>query len=354
MKYIPIVKQLPAENLSAYKIIQSKVIDHAEVVINFFDYCNMQCVFCPQDHTDRVGTSKQEILSKAEIVLDYIRSNSSTNTFLLHLMGGELFQDDLIDGRILEYFSEFIDTVESKKRLDATVDYNFITNLIFDRTDAVLDFVRKHNLELAISYDSAGRFNKSQLERFKQNVEIFKPYIRIVSCVMTQENINRVTEGDGYFDYLYSNFDCHWDHLLIADTYKHLDQQLPSESQLRDFYIHLVDNYPNTVNVQQFLNKKDSQKMSCTRGNSLTIFSDNSMPHGCSGSAVVKNSTTEFTGDSKIVHNFIDSNMCLSCKYYSRCNLTCFIHNDYKNLVRDASGCPYQQVFEYAEGKNSK
>jgi hypothetical protein len=157
-------------------------------------------------------------------------------------------------------------------------------------------------------------------------------------------------KGDSYFEYLYSFFPCHWDHLLVADDYSEiLDNQMPTERQIKEFYIHLVDNYPRVLNVEQFLTRGTVQKMSCTRGNSLTIFSDNSIPPGCSGSIITKNSNAGFTGDSKIVHNFIDSNECLSCEYYSRCNLTCFINNDYKNLVKDPSGCPYKGVFEYVE-----
>jgi hypothetical protein len=348
MKYIPIVAvNSIKEEISAYDIIKSKIIDHSEIVINFFDYCNMNCVFCPQDHSDKQGTSLTEILSKTDIVLDYVRKNTSTNLFLLHLMGGELFQDDLIDGGILEHFGEFIRVLESKKPDNVTFEYNFITNLALTRTDKLLDFVIKHEIELAVSYDPTGRFNQKQLELFKKNIEIFKPYIRMVSCVMTKPSIDKIIFGDQYFDYLYENFDCHWDHLLVSNS--KMDYLLPSEQDIKNFYIHLVDHYPRVINVEQFLNKTQQQKMGCTRGNSLTVFSDNSIPNGCSGSAVVKDTITEYTEDSGIVGRFIEQNMCLSCEYYSRCNLTCFMNNEYKNLVRDPQGCPYQSVFKYAE-----
>ena len=40
MKYIPIVAvNSSKEKVSAYDIIKSKIIDHSEIVINFFDYC---------------------------------------------------------------------------------------------------------------------------------------------------------------------------------------------------------------------------------------------------------------------------------------------------------------------------
>lgn len=347
MKVIPI--KHVQEELSAYKIIESKVIDHSEVVVNFFDYCNMSCSFCTQDHNDKQGTSREEILSKTEIILDYIEQNTKTKVFFLHLMGGELFQDDLIENNILDHFSEFIEIIDSKKKPDIEIHYNFITNLVFSKTNEVLDFIKKHNLEIAISYDPTGRFNKEQFKKFKENIEIFKPYIKLFSCVMTIKSIEKVMKGDVYFDYLYNLFDCHWDHLLVAD--ENIAVMLPTEQQLVDFYIHLVNDYPKVINVRQFLEKNKTQKMSCTRGNSLTIFSDNSIPTGCSGSVVLKDAKTLANHTSQIVHNFLNENMCLTCEYFSRCNFTCFVHNDYKNLVKDATGCPYKVVFDYVENK---
>ena len=52
----------------------------------------------------------------------------------------------------------------------------------------------KHDLKFSISYGSHGRFNKEQLELFKKNVDIQKR-IRMVSCVMTKQNMNGVVKG---------------------------------------------------------------------------------------------------------------------------------------------------------------
>ena len=345
MKVIPI--SVAKEDVTAYKIIANKIIEHAEIVVNFFDYCNMRCSFCPQNHEDKQGITREEILSKTEHILEWVEKNENTNVFLLHLMGGELFQDDLIDNGILEHFSEFINILESKKRVGTTLQYNFITNLVFERTNEVINFLNKEDLKIAISYDSTGRFNREQFQVFKHNVELFKPYIRLFSCVLTRKSMEKVMQGDVYYDYLYNLFDCHWDHLLVGDD--NIDLMLPTEQEITDFYIHLVKYYPKVLNVEQFLHKNKTQKMSCTRGNSLTIFSDNSIPIGCSGSVVLKNPKTVNNWSSEIVNNFLDEKMCLTCEYFSRCNLTCFINNDHKNLVKNPEGCPYKLVFDYVE-----
>jgi sulfatase maturation enzyme AslB (radical SAM superfamily) len=334
---------------STYHLIKNKVIDHSEVVVNFFDYCNMKCSFCTQEHDSKEGMTKEAILSKVPEILNYINNNPSEE-FLLHLMGGELFQDELIDSGFLDYYSEFVEQLEQGKREGVFIDYNFISNLIFTRRDEVKQFLDKHQLKLAISYDPVARFSKDQLVKFKENVEIFEPYIRMFSSVMTKQNMRAIIDGDDYFSYLYSKFECHWDYLLVGDV--RLDKMMPKESEVYEFYTYLIDNYPNCINIKQFTDKNaKANKMGCTRGNSFTIFADNSVPVGCSGSVVLKNNKTEDNWSTKIIDNFLQDNECLTCEYYQRCNLTCFVHNDYSDLVKDVHGCVYKKVFEYAERK---
>jgi sulfatase maturation enzyme AslB (radical SAM superfamily) len=344
------IKFLKKDDYSTYDLIRSKVVDYSEIVVNFFDYCNMKCSFCPQDHSSIEGMTREEILSKVPFIINYIQ-NTESNEILLHLMGGELFQDELIDRGFLQYYTEFIHLLESQKPKNKKLTYNFITNLVFTRIVEVKSFCNKHDLKIAISYDPVARFTKKQLLQFKANVEVFKSYIRIVSCVMTKQNMSAIIRGDEYFTYLYNNFDCHWDHLLVGDSL--LDIMMPKQSEVYEFYRHLVDNYPKTLNMLQFVEKTiKTNKMGCTRGNSFTILSDNSIPKGCSGSVILKDATTEDIGSTKIIDNFIQQNDCLSCEYYSRCNLTCFVNNDYKKIVKDIEGCVYKKVFEYADAKS--
>jgi sulfatase maturation enzyme AslB (radical SAM superfamily) len=204
------IKFFKKDDTSTYKLIKDKVINHSEIVVNFFDYCNMRCAFCSQDHESKEGMSRLEILEKIPYILNYINTNNS-NLFLLHLMGGELFQDELIDNNFLEYFSEFIETLEKQKPTGVELNYNFITNLVFTRTDKVIEFLNKHNLKIAISYDPVARFTPKQLVQFKTNVDIFKPYIRMVSSVMTKQNMNAIISEDNYFKYLYDNFTIHFE-----------------------------------------------------------------------------------------------------------------------------------------------
>lgn len=340
------------EDEPTYEMIKSKIIDHAEIVVNFFDHCNMRCVFCPQDHESKVGATREDILAKVPIIVNYLRLNSKTDNFLLHVMGGELFQDEFIDEGFLGYYSEFIEQLEAQKPPHAILNFNFITNLIFTRRKEMMDFINKHSLDLAISYDPSGRFNARQFELFKENIELFKDRIRMVSLGMTNVNIDKlVNHKDPYFDYLYDLYDMYFDHLLVGDEKS--ASLMPTEKEMYQLYCLLLDKYPKVMNVQQFQDKSTKKnKMSCTRGNSLTVFADNSVPMGCSGSVVLKNNKTEDNWSTKIIDNFLTENMCLTCEYYQRCNLTCFVHNDYGKMVKDIEGCVYKRVFEYADSSN--
>jgi organic radical activating enzyme len=337
------------EDNNFYQILKSKSPDYSEIIVNLFDHCNLRCVFCPQDHEDRTGTSKKEILSKIGPVLEYIKSSSS-NEFHIHMMGGELFQDEFINQGFLDIYAEFMETLEQLVPTNKVLVFNYITNLVFDETNKVLEFITAKKLKIAISYDPVGRFNKAQFEIFKKNIEIFKSHIRMVSCTMTKNSMKRIIDGDEYFDYLYNNFDCDWDYLLPGDD--KLKIMMPSEADLFEFLKLLINKYPECINISSFI-EKGQNKIPCTRGKSFTIFSDNSIPRGCSGSVIMKNSKTEDLGTSEIVEKFLSKYNCLECEYYSRCSFTCFVSHDYKDMIHDMDECVYKATFRYADTKNS-
>jgi len=338
-----------------YAVIQSKIPKHAEIIVNMFDHCNMKCVFCPQDHDDTTGMSRDEIMSKISPIIHYIETNPSPE-FHLHIMGGELFQDHLIQQGFLDYYAEFMYEIERKAPPTKTIRFYIITNLVFKETSPVINFCKKHNIKIAISYDPVGRFNSSQLDVFKRNVELFKPLIRVISLTITKRSIGRIIEGDDYFDYLYDNFPCDWDHLLVGSD--NLKPMMPAESDLLAFYKVLIDRYPECINISTFTeehnDKSTHHTMPCTRGNSFTIFSDNSTPKGCSGAVILKHNETKDLGGVDIIHNFMDSRDCFHCEFYKRCTFSCFVHNDYKEMVRDVDGCVFKEAFKYADAKKEK
>lgn len=338
--------------MTIYNVINQKIVDHSEVIVLFFDYCNLQCVFCPQDHNLREGVSREEILSKVPLVADYINRNNKTKYFKVHIMGGEVFQDDLIKQGFLEIYQEFIDELRFSVSLDKTLYFNFVTNLVFTRLDEVKQFLDDNQLKVSISYDSAGRFNPDQKKIFIANIVDMEEYIDMCSLVMTKQNIKAVMQGDPVFDSIYSKFTCDWDSFLPST--ENAKYMMPSESELLNFYKFLVDVYPDCLNIEHFVSDKLEHKMTCTRGNTFTVLYDNTIPAGCSGAAWLVDGVTEDPSTGQILENFFEKYDCFNCEFFKRCPFTCFIKNDYSMIERDVDGCIFKETFKYAKQKKNR
>lgn len=336
-----------------YKLIDKKVIDYGEVIVCLFDHCNLNCVFCPQNHDNTQGASREEILSKVPKIVEWINNNERSTYYKLHIMGGELFQDCWIEQGFLDIYQEFMNSIKQNVKSDYELIFNFVTNLVFENYQPVLDFAKRNNLKFSISYDPHGRFNEKTLDIFKKNVEIFKDNIEMVSVVLTKQNMEAVIKGDEYFDYLYKNFVVDWDSLIPVNE-KINEKLMPKESEMLTFYKHLVDYYPECLNITYFTKPSQHNRMPCTRGNNFTILYDNSVPKGCSGSILIRENTTKETWTPIILQKFFDQNQCFQCEYFERCSFTCFIKNDYKKLVRDVNDCVFKLTYKYVEQKNSQ
>lgn len=331
--------------MSIYDLIDAKVVKYGEIVVCLFEHCNLKCVFCPQDHNNTVGASRDEIMAKVEPIVDWINNNSRTQAYKIHLMGGELFQDRWIDAGLLDVYEEFIQAIDDQTT--AEVHFNFITNLVFTRYTDIMYFLARNDLQFSISYDAAGRFSKSDLELFERNLRYFQDRITMVSLVATKQNINRIVDGDYLFEILYQNYTCDFDHFLPSVATSRV--LMPSEKDLFEFYKVLVTKYPKCLNIDHFVNKKPANKMICTRGNSLTIMPDGAKPQGCSGAVFLKEAQTEELGGPVIVENFLDKYNCFECEYFQRCPLSCFIKEDYKHIDQDMDECVFKATFRYAD-----
>ena len=227
-----------------------KIPDMGEIGIIFFEECNLRCPMCPQDHNSIEGQSRDEILSKVDTIKN-ILYDSVSSVVTLNIMGGELFQDHLLE-EYLPIYSEFIEKVNILSlRLNKKIIFRFVTNLVFTNHELVNKWLHKHNLDLTISYDSKGRFNTANLDTFKDNVEIFKDRINLISLVASRDSMLTVmNSADSYYDYLYRNFDCHWEFLTPVPGVT-----APTKKELYEFNKFLIDNYPNCLQLDPFINK---------------------------------------------------------------------------------------------------
>lgn len=334
------------------KILESKIPEYAEIEIFFFELCNLRCVHCFQDHESTDGMDRDRILSKLPLVEQFFQRTPKTNV-ILNIMGGELFQDDIV-AEFLPVYSEFINQViKFGEKFDKVPVFNFVTNLLCTEHEQFIGWLEKHELKLSVSYDLTGRFNKDQFELFKNNVEIYKKYIRTICLVSTTPNIQRlITKGDTYYDYLYANFDCYWDQLTPGPTVP--SDLVPSESEYLTFLKFLVNNYPKCTNLDAFVNKKEHNKMSCPSINKLLIETNNKtsscriQQHKKSRDFI----TIVDKSNDAIIEKWIDEKGCLSCEYFQRCPFSCFVRNDWKRLKRDFDGCIYKETFKHVDQLN--
>ena len=331
--------------MSIYDLIETKVVGYGEIVVCLFEHCNLKCVFCPQDHNDILGASRKEIMAKVDPIVEWINNNPRNQAYKIHIMGGELFQDQWIDKDFLYIYDDFINTIQ--KSVDAEVHINFITNLVFTRSSKVLQFLDKNNLTVSISYDPSGRFSPNDIEMFERNIVRFQDHIEMVSLVLTRQNINKIRQGDRLFELLYKNYTCDFDQFLPSVAPSRV--LMPSEREMYEFYKILVKKYPKCLNVDHFVNDKPSNKMTCTRGNSLTIMPDGAKPQGCSGAVFLKEAQTEDLGGPAIVENFLDKYNCFECEYFQRCPFSCFIKQDYKHIEQNMDECVFKATFRYAD-----
>lgn len=339
--------------MSFYNVIDNKVVDYCEIVCCLFEHCNFNCVFCPQNHSSIKGANKDDIMAKAPIIAKYINNNKRSRYFSIHIMGGELFQDKWIDDGFLNIYEDFINEIKAQVITDKQVIYNFVTNLAFTRRTEMMYFIERNHLKMSISYDPHGRFNQAQKKIFLENLQMFRHQIRMVSCVMTKNSMKSIIEGDEIFDNLYELYPVDFDHLLPSTGTKADRTLMPKESEVLEFYKVLVDRYPNCINILPFTNGKQQNKMTCTRGNSLTIMPDGSIPEGCSGSVLLQDYNTPDLGGTKIIENWVQKYNCFECKYFQRCPMSCFIKADFKHIEEDLDDCVFRQTFKYRDEKYS-
>jgi len=351
---------------SATSLFFEKRNRSCEMIIILFEYCNFACTFCPQDHDSKVGMSYDNIVGKADGIINYINNNKFATEFVIRFIGGEPFNDEIImNSNLLEAYSELTRRIRTEAKLDGRpCDLIWISNFSMKECrPLVKKFMDEQgdDTEFVVSYDTKGRFNAADLITFKENIEIFRPYIRNINSVMTKQNIEAVLRGDEYFDYLYDNFDYSWD-MYIKGNSKH-DYAVPPESLVLEFYKLLADKYQTVEFIRPFLKPKGQGGVNnalCSRGNGFAMDPTGTpISEGCVGShylketnhPVLRNHNSEKNFLDKTVENFVDKYNCHSCEFYQRCPMMCFVGKETGNMINDTDKCINKSLFEYIDSK---
>lgn len=325
------------ELIPVVNILQEKKGKWKEAHLIFFEYCNLRCSFCHQDHESKVGIDT--IQQKVD---NLIASTDPREAYVVNMTGGELFLDEYDD--IL--FEEFY---EAGKRLFEHFEECLLvlgTNLIYHNVARLIKLVqrlkRHGRVQIATSYDPAGRFNAQQRELFFKNLNIVKEHVRTVNVVITKQNIQSFLDGHegAEFKWLCEHFDVYFDHYIPSQMYEYIQ---PDEDLISRLYIHLNKHYPNSYPIKDW--KANVENITTCR--STKIINKDNVVTTCwseAGKDAILDEQEGLLAKDKAELAFIEKYGCFSCEYYSRCGLRCFLHHSFIEGSNDV--CQIKEMFK--------
>lgn len=316
------------------QLLSSKLPDSTEVEIHLFEYCNLNCAFCGQDHDSTVGMDRESILDKAvEIIKFFIKSNQTKHT--INIMGGEIFNDEIPD-ELFSHYREFRSKIVTWVNDNGhEVRFNWVTNLIFRKLDRVVKFIDEcEHSYISTSYDFSGRgldINKSLL--FKRNLDILGDYITVIGFVLTRPAIRKIlSDSDKGFKELYSKYTLYFDYYVPELS---ADKLMPSDEELLEVFQFVADNYPEVYPIKDWLVNREN-KMTCYSLNKLTLLPD--------GREVkcrymdydddAFDTPIDYSSNENIIEAHLNRNECLQCEFFDRCGFRCFVQADWAKLKR--------------------
>ena len=312
-----------------------------EIIVTLFEFCNLSCKFCNQDHSSLKGIDT--ILEKIDVVKQVI-SRTPKEQYSVHFMGGEVFADALPDSVYADYKILCDELTEWAISQDIKLDICFTTNMVFDNTERLDNFLLNSNITLLTSFDPAARFNKETFKIFKNNVKKYKDSIKSVNVIMTKPTINKFMEGNvEFFDYLYDNFDIYFDYYTPE---KNMKMFIPNDVQLRDFMIYMLKYYPKVLPFADYTAKIKKQ-MSCM--DTITIMPDNSFG-ACT--ILLNNFKNVTTTKIEMEQEWFKQYNCFECKHFQYCSMGCFLSNHMQSF-RTQEVCWLSEVYDVVHSDTS-
>ena len=346
MKKYPTIEIFPVE--ATKSILESKRSEREEFFVNLFEYCNLSCPFCWQDHDDITGMDR--IIPNAYLLIETMK-RKNIQIADINVMGGELFCDEIPDHLFDDYrsFARIINNYAERHDIDIKITW--VTNLVYTKNERVLSLLEDLGKEMKVgivtSYDPTGRFNKESLDLFLKNLPLYKDMGSISIC-LTRPNIKAMLrDDDEVFKFLYDNYDIYVDYYSPEKNAKIF---APSDTELLQVFYHLIDNYPNVGPIKQWI-ERENNEMTCRSSNIL-------LPDGGQGKCrklVASETYPEFKtkiteegiqDNSNMEHRFLMENYCLTCEYFQRCGLGCYLHSNYTERV-ELDDCVFKITFDY-------
>jgi hypothetical protein len=281
-------------------------------------------------------------------------------------MGGELFSDRLPVSIFDDYLTLINKVREYAISINLPIKVSIPSNMIWSRRDRVLQFLKESNIILNASYDPAGRFNSTNFETFKSNVQFFRDHIKQIGVVMTKPNIKKFMSGKAeFFDYLYENFNISFDHYTHSQDAKVSPEILmPMDYELRDFYKFMITQWPKCYPFVETVSQL-SQSMFCMR--TMYVFPDASFgacgsvesiilpmvpaPDSKKPAKVIKIVKETVSPLEKLIESkFVNEYDCISCEHMQRCSMSCFLNNHFYS-TRTQEACWLKEVYDFVDSK---
>jgi radical SAM protein with 4Fe4S-binding SPASM domain len=340
-------------------IFKEKTPDYTEIEISFFELCNLHCRFCWQDNYNPTGINT--IVDKADIVIKYLENQKDKlkDNVQVHMLGGELFEDTI------DYYNEYfhfifkIQTYFKKHFPDKTLRYVFLTNMNFQKQDTLkkleifLNRIKAIGCDfvLTTSWDPTGRpLAGETTTRFHHNITYFKEYIAEITFVLTRPTIRRILDNKTpYLDLLTEEgFKIDYDYYMPTTA---VDALMPSDRELYEVLSCLIKKYPHIHKLQAWLNRHPNfvGKLSCASLHKITILPDGTLTNCRHLNYDQKDFETEIFNESNsaMIMKYISKKECLSCPYFARCPLSCFVMSDHKKFTgqKELDECLYKKIF---------
>jgi len=136
-------------------VLKDKVPDSTEIELHLFEFCNLSCSFCGQDHDSEEGLNT--VSEKAKQVIDFMQKSGKTS-HIVNSMGGEIFNDLVPDETLSQYWDFYTEINDWCINNNHKVRFNWVTNLIFQKSERVLDLITRMrdvsgNAYISTSYD---------------------------------------------------------------------------------------------------------------------------------------------------------------------------------------------------------
>jgi sulfatase maturation enzyme AslB (radical SAM superfamily) len=322
-----------------------------EYTIHLFEFCNLSCSFCWQNHGNIVGLDT--VLDKLDPIEKFLKSEKKSKV-VFNIMGGEIFADEIYNDKLNNDYIELargISRLGEKYNIETAI--NWVTNLVTSKIPEIehlLSETAKFGVPstLFTSYDPAGRFNKKNLEIYKKNLYYFKDKLDGIGILLTRPNINRwLQDKDPFLKELYdAGFYIYADYYMPDKTAMF---QAPSDLDMYNVFKLFIDHYPKIDPIRSWI-EHDKNYISCR--SSKLVLEDGTM---CMCGNLVQSPVDKemYISDIKPMDNtpieekFVNKYNCLTCEFFDRCTLGCFMAHDYKHREEVLDECVYKLAHRY-------